>query len=410
MADWRRERLGDHAQISARIGWRGLSADEYVDRGPFLIAGKHIVSGSVDWAGCDHLTEDRYRESPEIALQSGDVIISKDGTIGRVARIDLLPGPATLNGTMMLVRPTGSLDHRYLSHLLNGLAFKKLVEERVSGSSVPHLFQRDLVTLPVSLPPLEEQRRIAEILDTIDETIQSTERIISKLTVARVGLLHEQLSPGMSTSPPPEWKVCRVAELLGHRDPAMRSGPFGSTLLASELVDEGVPLLGIDNVHREHFVADYRRFVAPAKADELRRYRVFPRDLMITIMGTVGRCCVVPESVGHALSSKHVWTLTLDPERYLPELACLQVNYSSWARAHFGGDEQGGIMSAIRSETLRSLRLPTPPIVEQQRIWAVLHAVARRIEAAAADLSKLRKLRSGLAADLLSGRVRTVAA
>ena len=108
---------------------------------------------------------------------------------------------------------------------------------------------------------------------------------------------------------------------------------------------------------------------------------------MITIMGTVGRCCVVPESVGEALSSKHVWTLTLDPERYLPELACMQVNYSSWALAHFGGDEQGGIMSAIRSETLRSLRLPTPPMAEQRRIWAVLHAAAGRIEAQAAPSS-----------------------
>ena len=156
MGSWTQDRLGNYAEIRARIGWRGLSADEYVERGPFLIAGKHIVSGVVDWDACDHLTEHRYRESPEIALQVGDVIVSKDGTIGRVARIDSLPGPATLNGTMMLVRSTGSLDHRYLSQLLNGPSFKKLVEDRISGSSVPHLFQRDLSTLPISLPPLEE--------------------------------------------------------------------------------------------------------------------------------------------------------------------------------------------------------------------------------------------------------------
>ena len=211
MTDWRRERLGDHAQIGARIGWRGLSADEYVDSGPFLIAGKHIVSGSVDWAGCDHLTEDRYRESPEIALQIGDVIISKDGTIGRVARIDSLPGPATLNGTMMLVRPTGSLDHRYLSHLLNGSAFKKLVEERISGSSVPHLFQRDLTTLPVSLPPLEEQRQIAEILDTIDETIRATERIIAKLIDVEQGFRRDLLDRRFEGSRS-EWKRCRIGD------------------------------------------------------------------------------------------------------------------------------------------------------------------------------------------------------
>ena len=176
----------------------------------------------------------------------------------------------------------------------------------------------------------------------------------------RIGLMCEQLTPGMSMSPPPGWQVSSIEELLGHANPAMRSGPFGSALLASELVDEGVPLLGIDNVQPERFIANYDRFVTPSKAHELRRYQVFPRDLMITVMGTVGRCCIVPEVIGNALSSKHVVTVTLDPERYLPELACLQVNSSPWALGHFGRDAQGGIMSAIRSETLCSLQLPTP--------------------------------------------------
>lgn len=410
MAKWKQERLGDHAQIRARIGWRGLSASEYVNSGPFLVAGKHIESGTVDWAKCDHLTVDRYRESPEIALRVGDVIVSKDGTIGRTARIDTLPGPATLNGTMMLARSSPSLDYRYLSHLLNGTVFKNLVDERVSGSSIPHLFQRDLVSLPISVPPLEEQRRIAEILDTIDLSIRATERVIAKLTETRIGLLNEQLAPGMSDSPPPQWRVLPVGELLGRRNPAMRSGPFGSALLASELVEDGVPLVGIDNVHPEQFIAEYHRFVTHTKAHELRRFRVWAGDLMITIMGTVGRCCIVPESIGNALSSKHVWTLTLDPERYLPELACVQMNYSPWALAHFGRDEQGGIMAAIRSETLQSLRLPVPPIAEQRRIWATLRAAADRIESEAASLAKLRQLHAGLAEDLLSGRVRTVAA
>ncbi len=260
------------------------------------------------------------------------------------------------------------------------------------------------------LPPLREQRKIAEILDTIDESIHGTERLIAKLTAARLGILYGQLASGMSASRPPEWKVLQLSELLGKRNPAMRSGPFGSTLLAADLVDVGVPLLGIDNVQPERFVAEYNRFVAPTKALELFRYRVFPKDLMITVMGTVGRSCIVPEDVGEALSSKHVWTLTLDSSRYLPELACLQINYSPWVLAHFGRDEQGGIMSAIRSETLRSLRLPTPPMAEQERIWAVLKEAKGRIETQVAVLSKLRDTRDGLSADLLSGRVRTVAA
>jgi type I restriction enzyme S subunit len=113
-SSWQVEPLGRHAEIKARIGWRGLSSGEYTTDGPYLIAGQHITDGRVRWESCDHISDYRYEESKEIALRDGDIIITKDGTIGRVARIEQLPGKATLNGTMMLVRPKRTLDFRYL--------------------------------------------------------------------------------------------------------------------------------------------------------------------------------------------------------------------------------------------------------------------------------------------------------
>src|SRR5690606_21652030 len=123
---------------------------------------------------------------------------------------------------------------------------------------------------------------------------------------------------------------------------AMRSGPFGSELKKSDLAEDGIPLLGIDNVDVDVFVPRYKRFVSRGRAARFARYLVRPGDVMITIMGTVGRSCVVPPGVGRALSSKHVWTLTFDPARYVPELASLQFNHACWVRDHFRRDEQGG--------------------------------------------------------------------
>ncbi len=80
-----------------------LKAEEYIEDGPYLIAGNHIIGGKVDWDRCQHISQFRYQELPEIALNPGDVIISKDGTIGRLAFIDNLPGEATINSTMMLI-------------------------------------------------------------------------------------------------------------------------------------------------------------------------------------------------------------------------------------------------------------------------------------------------------------------
>lgn len=424
---WQTDHLGKYCYIKARIGWRGLSASEYTESGPYLIAGKHVENGVIDWDTCDHISEIRYRESWEIALSEGDVILTKDGTIGRVARIDSLPGKATINGTMMLIRPGEGLDYRFLYHVLNGEEFKRLIEDKVSGSSIPHIFQRDMINLPISFPPIEHQVRLAQILDTLETAIRETEALIDKLKAVKLGLLHDlltrgidangQLRPTQSEAPqlyketplgwiPREWEVAQLVSLLADFDPAMRSGPFGSALLKEELVEIGLPLLGIDNVHTERFIAEFRRCVTPEKFRQLSRYAVRPGDLMITIMGTVGRCCLVPDDLGLALSSKHTWTISLDQDRYSPFLAMLQVNYSPWVAQHFARDQQGGTMMAIRSETLRSLLLPVPAPEEQHAIEARLREVGNRIDAETAALGKMKLEKSGLMDDLLTGRVR----
>lgn len=417
------ERLGRICYIKARIGWRGLSSSEYTEEGPFLIAGHHIKGGRIAWDKCDHISEQRYQESHEIILRSGDVILTKDGTIGRVARVDELPGDATINGTMMLVRPLRRLDYRYLYHVLNGRGFQKLIEDKVSGSSIPHIFQRDMVELEVDLPSIDQQSKIAEILDTLDEAIRGTQAVVAKLKAMKQGLLYDLLTRGIdakgSLRPPhveaphlyketplgwlpKEWDVLEIQDLLAEVDPAMRSGPFGSALLKEELVSEGIPFLGIDNVHVERFDRGYKRFVTPAKFLQLRRYAVRPNDLMITIMGTVGRCCLVPKDTGEALSSKHIWTISLDSSRYSPYLAMLQVNYSDWVLRHFSQDQQGGTMSAIRSETIRTTQLPVPSIEEQTSIEAILLELSERLRKEEAILAKYRLQKSGLMDDLLT--------
>jgi type I restriction enzyme S subunit len=193
--------------------------------------------------------------------------------------------------------------------------------------------------------------------------------------------------------------------MLATVDPAMRSGPFGSALLKEELVSDGIPFLGIDNVFVERFDRNYKRFVSPPKFLQLRRYAVRPDDLMITIMGTVGRCCLVPNDVGEAISSKHTWTISLDRLKYSPYLAMLQVNYSDWVLRHFSKDQQGGTMSAIRSETIRSTQLPVPPREEQDAIEAILLELSNRLYEEEKMLDKLRLQKSGMMEDLLTGRV-----
>lgn len=416
--DWRNVVLGDYAYIKARIGWRGLSSSEYTEIGPYLIAGTHIKGKSIDWGNCHHIDKFRYDESPEIQLQEKDVIISKDGTIGRLGFIENMPGPATINGTMMLIRPDSNFDSKFIYYYLQGDKFQKVVKEKVSGSSVPHIFQRDMVTLNVPLPPLPEQKKIAAILTSVDDVIEKTQAQIDKLKDLKTGMMQELLTCGVGgklhtefkDSPvgsiPKGWDCARLESLLVAGKNSMRSGPFGSSLLKHELVPKGHPYLGIDNVHIERFDRKYKRFVSDEKFEQLKRYAVNEGDVMITIMGTVGRSCVVPRGIGKALSSKHVWTMSFDQNKYIPELVCWQLNYSEWVKAQFKAESQGGVMASISSKTLKELWLPVPPISEQMKICEVHTSLSNLIREKEGALTKKVALKKALMQDLLTGKIR----
>ena len=192
---------------------------------------------------------------------------------------------------------------------------QKYLRQGAEGTGVPHLSRWVVENLSLYKLPLPEQKKIASILTSVDEVIENTQKQIDKLQDLKKATMNELLTKGIGHTEfkdselgriPKSWEVRRLDELLDKETKyPMRSGPFGSSLLKHELVPEGVPFLGIDNVHVEEFRGNYKRFITKEKFIELSRYEVFPEDLIVTIMGTVGRCCIIPNDVRQAISSKH---------------------------------------------------------------------------------------------------------
>ena len=232
----------------------------------------------------------------------------------------------------------------------------------------------------------------------MDVAIAANATLLSSVKATKQGTIEAILSGGFDE--------VRLETLLADTRYPMRSGPFGSALLKAELQPDGIPFLGIDNVHVERFVPVYRRFISDKKYQELSRYTVYPCDVMVTIMGTVGRCCVVPHDVGTAISSKHVWTLTIDHDRYSPALLAWQINHSPAVLEQLQGSAQGGIMSAISSGTLRDLLVPLPSPAEVREIEALLLSFNAQIAALEAEQDEVNTLKAAMMFDLLSGRVR----
>lgn len=424
---WSKTTIKSSSYLKGRIGWQGLRSSEFTDRGPYLITGTDIRDGKIEWSTCYHVTEERFQEAVYIHVRNGDLLITKDGTIGKVGYVKDCPEKTVLNSGIFLLRCSdGSYEHRFLYHLLNSHVFDKFLRVNLAGSTISHLYQNIFERFDFPIPDIRLQQSIADIIDSIDSQIEQTAALIAKMQQVKTGLMHDMFTRGVTLDGhlrptheqapdlykesllgwiPKEWDCLTVDQLLAKTACPMRSGPFGSALLKDELVEEGIPFLGIDNIFVERFYPMFRRYVSKRKFQELIKYSVFPRDVIITIMGTVGRCCVVPDSITNALSSKHLWTMTFDVDRVLPELVCWQLNHARWVKNWFERYSQGAVMEAIQSSTLRNLKLPVPSIMEQYQIFDRYQSCTLRIVAEEEHLSKLNQQKNGLMHDLLTGRV-----
>jgi type I restriction enzyme, S subunit len=188
--------LGDYADVKGRIGWRGLKKHEYVESGPYMISGYNLINRRIMWNECLHISYFRYDESPEIQLKLNDVIMVKDGvTLGRVGFIDYLPGPATINSTLVLIRDlSGKFFPEFLFYFFQGPTFQNIIKERVSGFAVPHIFQRDIKDLKIPIFDLIEQKRIASMLSQLDKYYEKQIEISNMNKNLKRGLIQKLLT------------------------------------------------------------------------------------------------------------------------------------------------------------------------------------------------------------------------
>jgi type I restriction enzyme S subunit len=195
--DWKAKRLGNTAVLKARIGWQGLTTAEYLEYGDYhLVTGTEFKNGRIDWNSCHYVDESRYMQDKYIQLKKQDVLVTKDGTIGKVAIISDLPRPATLNSGVFVIRPLDRAFHpEFFYWLLCSTAFKDFLSQLSAGSTINHLYQKDFVTFVYTVPAtIEEQIAIATVLSDMDAERSALDARRDKTRALKQAMMQELLT------------------------------------------------------------------------------------------------------------------------------------------------------------------------------------------------------------------------
>lgn len=423
---WREERLGDVAEINSESLGSETPATfqfRYID-----IAS--VTTGVIDW---NSVRTHWFATAPSRArrvVRPGDVLLC---TVRPGLQAHTYAGWRDFDGYICstgfaVVRAGKNADPRFLYHVVFSKAIADQIRSREIGSNYPAIGESDVKHLRVLVPPIQKQRRIAEILDTADEAIQKTEALIAKLKQVKAGLMNDLLTCGIDENGqlrdpfvhpeqfkdsllgriPREWEITTLGDVVLQGGGFIQTGPFGSQLHAHEYVGEGVPVMMPQDMQDGEIIDEHIACVTEEKAQSLARHRVVVGDVLFARRGDLERCAAIHgREVGWLCGTGCL--LIRPPKRTLSSRWLAATYRHEASQRQILARAVGTTMVNLNTSLLATLILAKPHIVEQQRIADILDAQDERIRAEEAYRDKLKLQKKGLIEDLLTGRVRVPA-
>ena len=197
---WNIKLIKNICSLKGRIGWEGLTKDEYISEGPTLITGINFDNGIINWDSCEHVSGWRYNQDKSIQIKNKDLLITKDGTVGKVAIVKDCPEKVTLNSGVLLLRPLNNeYIEKYLYYVLLSNEFWHWFEiENIGNTTIIHLYQNRFAKFKLALPPIDEQKEIANYLDKkcseIDEILNSKMKQKEQMEQYKKSVIYEYVT------------------------------------------------------------------------------------------------------------------------------------------------------------------------------------------------------------------------
>jgi len=416
---WGNSKIKYNTYVKGRIGWQGLTTSEYIDEGPFLVTGTDFQQGVVDWNTCQHVSEDRYDQDEYIQLQENDLLITKDGTIGKIALAKDFHGKATLNSGVFVTRPrNGTYTNDFMFWILNSKVFDEYIEFIKTGTTISHLYQNTFVEFAYPLPGTAEQKQIANYLHhkthLIGTLIEKKQKQIELLQEQRAAIINQAVTKGLNSSVkmkdsgiewlgevPEHWNILKLKHLLRVKDGTHATPPY---IVPSELA---YPLVTSKDIKNGNIDFSEAKFISEEDHFEVnKRSDVQEGDVIMPMIGTIGNPAIV--KTARKFSIKNVALFKSSNSPVGPRYICFFL-LSDCVAKQFNLLSRGGVQGFVSLDILRNLVAFKLSQNEQKQTVKHLDLVTTKINnninAINTIIERLSEYRTTLISNVVTGKI-----
>lgn len=359
------------------------------------------------------------RDRSQLKLKSGDLLVSEGGDVGRSCLWAGELDNCYFQNSVNRVRAIDGNSNRFLYYWILTVKNKGYIDVLCNKSTIAHFTAEKVAAVPVPFPPQVEQTQIAAFLDReaakIDELVAEQRRLMDLLKEKRQAVISHAVTRGLNPDAPLKpsgiewlgdvpvhWEVIRLKKLVTES----MSGPYGASLTKGMYSTAGYRVYGQQQVIPDDFsIGDY--YISEEKFEEMRRYAVFPDDVLISVMGTIGQVAVVPVTVEPGIINprlvRYRCNLQIKP-RYLQ-----QVLMSRQHQEHLLFESKGSTMDGLNMQTLGRVPIPLPPIDEQRQILDYAMDQAGRFDTLTTEAQRaidlLQERRTALISAAVTGQI-----
>lgn len=378
-----------------------------------IIRMSNLKSGICDLTDAVYVDQKKVRTPQQFILEEGDFIFGMSGSLSNYATVRKQNLPCYLNQRVGKLCPKES-HKSFLNYLFLSETVQRQILATAAGGAQLNISARQIEDIEVLIPSLKEQKKIAEILTSVDEVIENTQSQISKLEDLKKATMNELLTKGIGHTEfketeigriPRNWRTLELEKLTTGRY-GIVDGPFGSNLKTEHYRPHGIPVIQSGFVTSFEFRPSSYVYVDQEKFEEQKRSAVYPNDIVMAKIGAnAGTSAIVPSNHQIGILAGNSLKITVDTTVSITRF----VHYYlilAYQTGYIQNLLTVTAQPAISLSSLRKLILPVPPVEEQKAIVDVMVKLSQVMENQKSRLSTQIDLKRSLMQDLLTGKVR----